>query len=150
MKGGGGGDQIPVPSPNVCKIPVPSLNLVQIPVTKSKIPFPLIVCRLISKNVDWRRLDTHIPSPGLKKISHSSGEQSLSSSPCWHNHIETNCIICTILVRLTVSTFAAAVLVRFISAGENLRSLFMRLTFWTFCTFPRHWALCTRKYKLQI
>ena len=61
--------------------------------------------------------------------------------------MKTNSIICTILLWLTVSAFTAAVIVTLIGAGDNLHRMFISLNFWTFI---RYWALCMRKYKLQI
>ena len=74
----------------------------------------------------------HLHLAGKKSIFHSPGEHSFSSSPCWPNLTETSCIICIIVIGLTVSTFAAAVSVPLIIAGENFDRLF---TFLVFCSF---------------
>ena len=82
-----GGYQIPVPSLNLAQIPVPRLIFAKIPVTKSKIP--LLITNDYLQNHAHNKLKAlidaiwiHVPSPGLKKISHSAGEHSFSSSPC--------------------------------------------------------------------
>ena len=67
----------------------------------------------------------NLHSPGLKKISHPAGEHSSSSNPCWHHHIKTTSVFCTILIQITVFTFLffpAAVIITLRTPAGSLRS----------------------------
>ena len=67
----------------------------------------------------------NLHSPGLKKITHPAGEHSSSSNPCWHHHIKTTSVFCTILIQITVFTslfFAAAVIITLRTSAGSLRS----------------------------
>ena len=97
---------VPNPSsqPKFGSNPSSQANFCQNPSYKCKIPLLMIICKVMHINKLKALIDAiwiRVPSPGLKKISHSAGEHSFSSSPCWHNHMKTNSIICTILVWLT-------------------------------------------------
>ena len=60
-----------------------------------------------------------------KKITHPAGEHSSSSNPCWHHHIKTTSVFCTILIQITVFTFlffAAAVIITLRTSAGSLRA----------------------------
>ena len=60
-----------------------------------------------------------------KKITHPAGEHSFSSNSCWHHHIKTTSVLCTILIQITVFTslfFAAAVIITLRTYAGSLRS----------------------------
>ena len=68
-------------------------------------------------------MNLHSPRP--KKITHPAGEHSSSSNPCWHHHIKTTSVFCTILIRITVFPllfFAAAVIITLRTSAGSLRS----------------------------
>ena len=68
-------------------------------------------------------MNLHSPRP--KKITHPAGEHSSSSNPCWHHHIKTTSVFCTILIQITVFTFlffAAAVIITLRTSAGSLRS----------------------------
>ena len=67
----------------------------------------------------------NLDSPGLKKIAHPAGEHSSSSNSCWHLHIKTTSVFCTILIRITVFTllfFTTAVIITLRISAGSLRS----------------------------
>ena len=67
----------------------------------------------------------NLHSPGPKKITHPAGEHSSSSNPCWHHHIKTTSVFCTILIQITVFPslfFAAAVIITLRTSAGSLRS----------------------------
>ena len=83
----------------------------------------------IMKQKGWFFWIMNLHSPGLKKISHPAGEHSSSSGPCWHHHIKTTSVFCTILIRITVFTllfFAAAVIITLRTSAGSLRSKIFR------------------------
>ena len=68
-------------------------------------------------------MNLHSPRP--KKITHPAGEHSSSSNPCWHHHIKTTSVFCTILIQITVFPFlffAAAVIITLRTSAGSLRS----------------------------
>ena len=67
----------------------------------------------------------NLHSPGPKKITHPAGEHSSSSNPCWHHHIKTTSVFCTILIQITVFTLlfsAAAVIITLRTSPGSLRT----------------------------
>ena len=68
-------------------------------------------------------MNLHSPRP--KKITHPAGEHSSSSNPCWHHHIKTTSVFCTILIQITVFPFlffATAVIITLRTSAGSLRS----------------------------
>ena len=54
-------------------------------------------------------------------ITHPAGEHSSSSNPCWHHHIKTSSVFCTITV-FTFLFFATAVIITLRTSAGSLRS----------------------------
>ena len=123
LKGGGGGDvgRVPNPSSQPDVSPNPSYQICN----------PISSARLLTDahhevkaliDAIWIM---NLHSPGLKKITHPAGEHSSSSNPCWHHHIKTTSVFCTILIRITVFSllfFAAYVIITLRTYAGGLRS----------------------------
>ena len=117
----GGGGRVPNPSSQPDFSPNPSYQICN-PISSA--------CLLTDAHHEVKALidaiwimNLHSPRP--KKITHPAGEHSSSSNPCWHHHIKTTSVFCTILIQITVFTFsfsAAAVIITLRTSPGSLRT----------------------------